>query len=205
MTRKWLRERERDPYHRRAKEEGFRSRAAYKLLQISKKHNLIKESDMVVDLGAFPGGWIQGARMLVGEEGYVLGIDLKPIKPFPWSNVKTLVGDITTLEGEEILKQLPRRADVVLSDVSPNISGIWEVDHARQIDLARTSLKIATTLLQKGGNLLVKAFQGDLFKDFLEEVKARFRYVKVVKPGASRKRSAEIYVVALGFDLASRR
>ncbi len=201
MTRKWLRERERDPYHRRAKEEGYRSRAVYKLLQISKKYRLIKSGDVVVDLGAFPGGWIQGARWLVGEVGYVFGVDLKPIEPFSWPNVKTLVSDITTMEEGEILKQLPRKADVVLSDTSPNISGVWEVDNARQIDLARASLRIAATLLHRGGNLLVKAFQGEFFQRFLDDVKANFRYVRVVKPEATRKRSAEVYIVALGFDL----
>jgi 23S rRNA (uridine2552-2'-O)-methyltransferase len=203
LTKKWLRERKYDTYHRRAKEDGFRSRAIYKLFQISKPHNLIKTGDTVVDLGSFPGGWIQGARMLVGEEGFVLGIDMKPIKAFSWSNVKTLVGDITSLEEGEIREELPRKADVVISDVSPNLSGIWEVDHARQMDLARKSVELARVLLHRGGNLIVKAFQGESFKELLDEVKARFRSVKVVKPKASRKRSAEVYIVARGFNLKS--
>jgi 23S rRNA (uridine2552-2'-O)-methyltransferase len=201
LTRKWLRERKDDTYYRRAKEYGFRSRAIYKLFQISKPHSLIKTGDVVVDLGAFPGGWIQGARMLVGEEGFVLGIDLKPIKAFPWSNVKTLVGDITRLEEGEIREELPRKADVVMSDVSPNLSGIWDVDHARQMDLARKSVELARVLLRRGGNLIVKAFQGESFKEFLDDVKSRFRSVKVVKPKASRKRSAEVYIVARGLGL----
>jgi len=201
VTRKWLRERKDDSYYRRAKEDGFRSRATYKLFQISKPHNLIKPGDVVVDLGAFPGGWIQGARLLVGEEGFVLGIDLKPIKAFTWSNVKTLVGDITLLEAKAIWDELPRKADVILSDVSPNLSGIWEVDHARQMALARQSVALARVLLCRGGNLLVKAFQGEAFKEFLDAVKARFYSVKVVKPKASRKRSAEVYIVARGFDV----
>jgi 23S rRNA (uridine2552-2'-O)-methyltransferase len=205
LTRKWLRERKDDPYYRRAKEYGFRSRAIYKLFQISKPHSLIKTGDVIVDLGSFPGGWIQGARMLVGEEGFVLGIDLKPIKAFSWSNVKTLVGDITSLEEGEIREELPRKADVVISDVSPNLSGIWDVDHARQMDLARKSVELARALLRRGGNLLVKAFQGESFKEFLDEVKARFRSVKVVKPKASRKRSAEVYIVARGFNLNRRK
>jgi len=203
LTKKWLRERKYDTYHRRAKEDGFRSRAIYKLFQISKPHNLIKTGDTVVDLGSFPGGWIQGARLLVGEEGFVLGIDLKPIKAFSWSNVKTLVGDITHLEEEEIREALPRKADVIISDVSPNLSGIWEVDHARQMDLARKSVELARALLHRGGILIVKAFQGESFKEFLDEVKARFRSVKIVKPKASRKRSAEVYIVARGYNLKS--
>lgn len=201
MTKKWLRERKYDTYHRRAKEDGFRSRATYKLFQISKPHDLIKTGDVVVDLGSFPGGWIQGARILVGEEGFVLGVDLKPIKAFSWSNVKILLGDITRLEEGEIREELPRKADVVVSDVSPNLSGIWEVDHARQMKLARKSVELARVLLRRGGNLLVKAFQGESFKELLEEVKARFRSVKIVKPKASRKRSAEVYIVARGFNL----
>jgi len=201
LTKKWLRERKYDTYHRRAKEDGFRSRAIYKLFQISKPHDLIKTGDVVVDLGSFPGGWIQGARILVGEEGFVLGVDLKPIKAFSWSNVKILLGDITRLEEGEIREELPRKADVVVSDVSPNLSGIWEVDHARQMELARKSVELARVLLRRGGNLLVKAFQGESFKELLEEVKARFRSVKIVKPKASRKRSAEVYIVARGFNL----
>lgn len=204
LTKKWLRERERDPYYRRAKKEGFRSRAIYKLFQISDKYHLIKTGDVVIDLGSFPGGWIQGARMLVGRKGYVVGIDLKPIHPFPWPNVKTLVGDIMQIDVANILKMLPRKADVIISDVSPNISGIWEVDHAKQIDVARASFNLTNTLLRKGGNLLVKTFQGEFFKNLLEEVKERFSFVGIFKPKASKKRSAEVYIVALKYDIFNR-
>jgi 23S rRNA (uridine2552-2'-O)-methyltransferase len=195
LTKKWLRERQRDPYHRRAKEAGFRSRAIYKLFQISKKFRVIQNGDVVVDLGAYPGGWIQGAHTLVGEEGFVLGIDRKPIDAFKASNVKTVIGDVTQLTGIEIQQHLPQLADVVLSDLAPNISGIWEVDHARQIDLARSAL-----ILKRNGKLVLKAFQGDLLQAFLNEVKAWFRYVKVFRSTASRKRSAEVYIVALRYN-----
>lgn len=158
-----------------------------------------------MDLGSFPGGWIQGARILVGEEGFVMGVDLKPIEAFSWSNVKVLLGDITRLEESDIREELPRKADVVISDVSPNLSGIWEVDHARQMELARKSVELARVLLRRGGNLLIKAFQGESFKELLEEVKSRFRTVKIVKPKASRKRSAEVYIVARGFNLKGRK
>lgn len=205
MTKKWLRERKYDTYHLRAKKDGFRSRAIYKLFQISKPLDLIKTGDIVVDLGSFPGGWIQGARILVGEEGFVMGVDLKPIEAFSWSNVKVLLGDITRLEESDIREELPRKADVVISDVSPNLSGIWEVDHARQMELARKSVELARVLLRRGGNLLVKAFQGESFKELLEDVKSRFRTVKIVKPKASRKRSAEVYIVARGFNLKGRK
>ena len=200
MTKKWLRERKRDPYHRRAKEAGFRSRAIYKLFQISKKFRVIQNGDVVVDLGAYPGGWIQGARTLVGEEGFVLGIDRKPIDAFTASNVKTVIGDVTQLTGLEIQQHLPQLADVVLSDLAPNISGIWEVDHARQIDLARTALTIARVLLKRNGKFVLKVFQGDLFQAFLDEVKAWFQIVRVFRSAATRKRSAEVYIVALRFN-----
>lgn len=199
LTRRWLRERKRDAYYRLAKEEGYRSRAAYKLLQTVKKYRFIGEGDVAVDLGAMPGGWMQVARELVGEGGYVLGVDTEPIKPFGWPNVRSIIGDITDPECLDLIQEkLPRRADAVLSDVSPNISGIWEVDHARQIDLARASLRIAINVLCPGGSFFVKVFQGDLFMDFVGEVKRYFDFVKVVKPKASRRKSSEAYVLALG-------
>ena len=200
MTKKWLREREKDHYHRLAKEEGYRSRAAYKLLQISKKYQLIMEGDTVVDLGAAPGGWMQVARTIVGEKGYVLGIDLKPIEAFPWPNVESLVGDIRDVEELKLQERLPKKADAVLSDVSPNISGIWEVDHAKQIELAEASLKLASTILRSRGNFLVKAFQGDLLNGFVREVKRSFSVVKLVKPMASRAKSSEVYILGLKFN-----
>jgi 23S rRNA (uridine2552-2'-O)-methyltransferase len=119
--------------------------------------------------------------------------------------VKVLLGDITRLEESDIREELPRKADVVISDVSPNLSGIWEVDHARQMELARRSVELARVLLRRGGNLLIKAFHGESFKELLEEVKSRFRTVKIVKPKASRKRSAEVYIVARGFNLKARK
>ncbi len=199
MTKKWLRARRRDYYHRLAKEEGYRSRAAYKLLQTSKKYRLIKKGDVVVDLGAAPGGWMQVARELVGEDGYVLGVDKELIEGFEWENVVSLVSDINILNEADLLEELPRKADVVLSDISPNISGIWEVDHARQIGLAEASLRTVIAVLRRENAFFVKVFQGDLLKAFLEKVKEYFRVVRLVKPKASRPRSSEIYILALGF------
>jgi 23S rRNA (uridine2552-2'-O)-methyltransferase len=199
MTKKWLRANKREYYHRLAKEEGYRSRAAYKLLQTSKKHRLIKKGYVVVDLGAAPGGWMQVARKLVGADGYVLGVDKALIEDFEWENVASLVSDISVLDGQNLLKELPRKADVVLSDVSPNISGIWDLDHARQIGLAESSLKIATLVLRIDGAFFVKVFHGALLKDFMEKIKKYFMVVRFVKPKASKKRSSEMYVLALGF------
>lgn len=155
---------------------------------------------MVVDLGAAPGGWTQAARTIVGEKGYVLAVDIKLMQPFGFPNVKTLIADISdpkTLDG--IMKSLPRSPDVVLSDASPNLSGVWEVDHARQIDLAAASLAMAVKSLCLGGNFFVKAFHGDLLKSFLDEVKMNFESVKIVKPMASRSKSSEIYISAKSF------
>lgn len=200
MPKAWAKERHREYYYRKAKEEKYRSRATYKLLQAAKKYAFIKSGDIVVDLGAAPGGWTQAARDLVGSEGFVLGIDLKRIKPINLPNVRTITRDISD---PQIIKQikelLPRSADTVISDVSPNISGIWELDHARQIDLAKKSLQIATSILKPKGNFFVKVFQGDMLNDFVKEVKQHFTSVRLVKPPASRTKSSELYILGIKF------
>ena len=203
LTKTWIKERRREYYHQRAKKENYRSRAAYKLFQTIKKYKFIRSGDVVVDLGAAPGGWLQVSQKVVGNEGFVLGVDIKEILPIMSTNVRTIISDITDSQTtNRIRKLLPHPADTVVSDVSPNISGIWELDHARQIDLARSSLKIATSILKPKGNFFVKVFQGDMLNDFLKEVKSHFHFVKLVKPKASRAKSAEIYV--LGTSLKKR-
>lgn len=198
MPKAWVKERHRDYYYRKAKEEQYRSRAAYKLLQAVKKYVFIKSGDVVVDLGAAPGGWTQAARELAGNDGFVLGIDINRIKPMSLSNIQTIIGDISDPQiAEQIMKLLPRPADAVISDVSPNISGIWELDHARQIDLARKSLQIATSILKPKGSFFVKVFQGDMLNDFAKEVKQNFGSVRIVKPPASRKKSSELYILGI--------
>jgi 23S rRNA (uridine2552-2'-O)-methyltransferase len=198
LPKAWIQERKRDYYYRKAKEEKYRSRAAYKLFQANEKYHFIREGDVVVDLGAAPGGWMQAARKIVGARGFVLGVDLKPIEPFPERNVKAIIGDITEEEtAKQILEFLPRRADVVISDASPNISGIWELDHARQIDLAQKALEIALKTLKLDGNFFVKVFQGDMLKEFVGKVRQYFKDVKVLKPKASRAKSSEIFVLGL--------
>lgn len=181
-----------------AKEREYRSRAAFKLLEAIEKYHFIKYRDVVVDLGSAPGGWIKVARKIVGSKGFVLGVDLKPIKPFPQDNVRTIIGDINEPETlQEILNTLPKKADAVVSDVSPNISGIWEVDHARQIDLAHQALKIALETLKPRGNFFVKVFQGDLLDDFIQKVKKHFEVVRIMKPKASRTKSSEIFILGM--------
>jgi len=151
-------------------------------------------------LGAAPGGWTQAARKLVGDSGFVLAVDLKLIKPVDAPNVRTIIGDVAEPQTiQNILEFLPRSADVVVSDVSPNVSGVWELDHARQIDLASQSLRIATSILRSGGNFFVKAFQGGTLNMFVDEVKQHFSFVKLVKPKASRAKSAELYVLGRNF------
>jgi 23S rRNA (uridine2552-2'-O)-methyltransferase len=199
LPKAWIQERKRDYYYKKAKEEKYRSRAAYKLFQAVEKYQFMERGDVVVDLGAAPGGWVQASRKIVGSKGFVLGVDLKPIEPFSRSNVRTIIGDISEQETQEqILSMLPRKGDVVISDASPNISGIWEVDHARQIDLAHQALNIALETLRPSGNFFVKVFQGDMLSDFITEVKRHFEVVRIIKPMASRAKSSEIFILGIG-------
>ena len=198
MPKAWMQDRKRDYYYKKAKQEKYRSRAAYKLLQTAQKYHFIKNGDVVVDLGTAPGGWVQVARKIAGSNGFVLGVDLKSVEPFGEHNVRTIQGDIKEQETlQQILEFIPRQADAVISDASPNISGIWEVDHARQIDLAQHALDIALETLRPCGNLFVKVFQGDMLDDFVKKVKNHFQDVKVIKPQASRGRSSEMFVLGI--------
>jgi 23S rRNA (uridine2552-2'-O)-methyltransferase len=196
----WVNERKREYYYRKAKEEKFRSRASYKLLQAVKKYKFIKPGYVVLDLGAAPGGWTQAARQLVEDSGFVLAVDLKQIESFDESNVRTVIGDVSEPQTVKvILELLPHSADVVVSDVAPNVSGIWELDNARQIDLAQQSLKVAASVLRYGGNFFVKVFQGSSTNRFINEVRQQFSFVKMVKPRASRSKSAELYVLGMNY------
>ena len=198
LPKAWIQDRKRDYYYKKAKEEQYRSRATYKLSLTIQKYHFIRRGDVVVDVGAAPGGWIQAARKVAGKTGFVLGVDLKPIAPFPQEYVRTIIGDITD---PDTLKQiqvfLPRKADVVISDASPNISGVWEVDHARQIDLATQALQLALMVLRVSGNFFVKVFEGDLLNSFLEDTRKSFEEIKIIKPKASRAKSSEMYILAL--------
>lgn len=196
----WVNERKREFYYRKAKKENFRSRASYKLLQAVTKHNFIKPGYVVVDLGAAPGGWTQAAMKLVEESGFVVAVDKNPIEDFDEPNARIIIGDVTNQETIQAIKEvLPRQADAVISDVAPNISGVWELDHARQIDLASQSLKVANSILRSGGNFFVKIFQGDMTNMFIKEAKQYFSFVKLVKPKASRSKSAELYLLGMNF------
>jgi 23S rRNA (uridine2552-2'-O)-methyltransferase len=204
LPKAWIQDRKRDFYYKKAKAENYRSRATYKLSQAAEKYQFIHRNDVVVDLGAAPGGWIQAARKIAGKHGFVLGVDLKSIEPFTQEYIRTIVGDMNDPEiVQQIESFLPRKADVVISDASQNISGIWELDHARQIDLATRALEISFQILRLGGNFFVKAFEGGMFEDFKKKVQSRFEIVKIVKPKASRAQSSEIYLLAMHMNSGS--
>jgi 23S rRNA (uridine2552-2'-O)-methyltransferase len=206
LPKAWIQDRKRDYYYKKAKAENYRSRAAYKLAEAAKKYGFIPRSAVIVDLGAAPGGWIQAARKIAGNRCFILAVDLKPVAPFPQEYVRALVGDMTDPAiVDQILAFLPRKADVVLSDASPNISGVWEVDHARQIDLANQALQVAVKVLRPYGNFFVKVFEGDLLAAFIQKVKESFQQVKVVKPKASRAQSSEMFILALSLKPTSAR
>ncbi len=194
-----IEEARRDHYRRLAKKEGYRSRAAYKLIEIDEKFGVLKKGYVVIDFGAAPGGWLQVASKRVGPSGLVIGVDLKEIKPLS-ENVKLLKSDVMD-EGISslLLSMMPRKADLILSDLSPKISGIWSVDHLRQIELCERVLELSQTLLRKNGSMVMKLFEGEQVRDFVGRVRRAFRTVRLFKPKASRKESSEIYLVSLGF------
>jgi 23S rRNA (uridine2552-2'-O)-methyltransferase len=190
----------RDQYRKLAKQQGYRSRAAFKLLQLNKSYKIIKNSDKVVEFGCAPGGWIQVATQLVGPSGFVLGLDLKEINPL--AGASFIKGSIDDPLLTQILLQTigPNdKFDVVLSDMSPNISGIWEIDHERQISLTRHALHVSIRILERRGNAIYKIFQGVSTRSFVNELAEHFALVKLSKPPASRQESSELYVICLGF------
>ena len=191
---------QRDYYYWEAKRRGYRSRAAFKLLQMNSTFKLIKEGDKVLDLGAAPGGWSQVAIQLGAS--LVVAVDINPMKPI--DGVIFIRGDITKDETLDKIKEVSEEFDVVMSDASPKISGIWTIDHLRSIDLALASFKIAKEVLKPGGNFIVKVFQGEEIQNFFNELKDFFRFRKFHSPKASRKKSAEIYFIGKGFKRLNR-
>ncbi len=199
----WLKEHFDDEYVKRSQKEGYRSRAIYKLQEIQQKDNLIRANMQVVDLGAAPGGWSQYATELVGSNGRVVASDILPIDPLPF--VEFIQGDFTE---ESVLNnilavlekdQTKTKADVVISDMAPNVTGVETIDQPKSIYLCELSLDMARLILKPGGSFVAKVFQGDGSDAFLKDVRTSFQKVKVRKPKASRPRSREVYVVAQGF------
>ncbi len=190
--------RRRDYYYKRAKSQGFRSRASYKLLQIQKRYHIIRAGDVVVDLGAAPGGWLQVIRSL---NATAIAVDRQQVAPL--EGVVIVRADITAADAVEKIRSVAEQVDVVISDAAPNLSGVWSLDHARSINLARCALNIAERTLRPGGNFLVKVFQGDLFDAFVQEMGSCFGFTRAFSPQASRKQSAEIYLIGKRFHRQS--
>ena len=187
-----------DEYYNRAKQEGYRSRAAYKLKQLDETAGLISRGDTVVDLGAAPGGWLQVARELTADAGVVVGVDLQRIDDV--DGVRTVRGDMTEEETRAELRGIVGEggADVVLSDMAPNMTGEYSLDHARSVHLARQAFETALDLLGPGGALAVTVFEGPDVAGLREEMEREFEYVRAVHPEASRDSSSELYLVAKG-------
>ena len=195
----WLQEHVNDPYVKQAQKDGYRSRSSYKLIQLNEKDRLLRPGMLVVDLGSAPGGWSQVAGRIVGAKGRVVATDILHMDPVP--NVEFIQGDFTE---EAVLKQVlaalgGNKPDLVVCDLSPNISGIDSADQASSMYLVELALDMVRQVLQPDGNFVAKVFQGAGSDDYLKQVRTSFDKVAVRKPAASRARSREVYVVAKGF------
>ena len=197
-SKQWLRRHVNDPFVQKSKKEGYRSRSAYKLTEIDAKDRLLKGGLVVVDLGAAPGGWSQVCASKVGPSGKVIAIDLLEMEPV--SGVTFVRGDFGTRKGLEALEAAlgARQADVVLSDMAPNMTGIAMTDQARSMELAELARDFALLHLKSDGALLIKIFQGAGYDEYLKSLRAAFVKVAVRKPAASREESAEQYLLARG-------
>ncbi len=189
----------RDLYRRLASAKGYRSRAAFKLLQLDKRYHIFREGDVVLDLGAAPGGWLQVASEKIGSSGRVIGVDLKSIPPIA-DNVVTIRMDVFSGELIDVVRAyIEDRFDVILSDLSPNLSGVWDLDHHRQIELTRRVIGLLPHLLNPGGIAVLKVFDGDEMQEVRYESKRLFDAVDITKPPASRGQSSELYFVCRGY------
>jgi 23S rRNA (uridine2552-2'-O)-methyltransferase len=189
----------RDYYRNLAKNAGYRSRSAYKLLQLNRSYGIFRPQHTVIDIGSAPGGWLQVAKQQVGVHGMVVGIDIAQVQPI--EGVTILRGSIVdTKIISTVLKIVGSRADIVLSDLSPNVSGIWDLDHTRQISLTRSALVVALKILRRGGTSVFKVFEGESLNGLKQELKDHFQRVYINKPKASRQKSSEQYIVCFGFE-----
>lgn len=197
-SRAWLARHVNDPYVQAAKQAGWRSRAAFKLLEINDKYKILHPAMRVVDLGAAPGGWAQVAASMVGERGKVVALDILPISPL--AGVITLVADFYAPTTVAALREaLGGKAQLVLSDMAPNTTGVRDVDHLRIMALAEAALDFAEQTLSLDGAFVCKLFQGATQQDFVAGLKQRFKQVRYFKPQSSRQESSELYLVAQGF------
>ncbi|MDE1822673.1 MAG: RlmE family RNA methyltransferase [Euryarchaeota archaeon] len=195
MTPRWAAERRRDPYYRAAQREGLRSRAAFKLLFLQDRFHLLRPGQRILDLGASPGGWSLVARDLAGRQGEVVSVDLRAFEPIDGVTfIRGRVGDPRVIErlGKEPF-------DVCLSDMAPSVSGNYDVDHARSVELAELALGLAEKVLRPGGSIAVKVFQGDLTEELRRKMGTLFERVDATKPPASRDASSEMYLIGRRF------
>jgi 23S rRNA (uridine2552-2'-O)-methyltransferase len=186
-----------DQYYNKSKQEGYRSRSAYKLEQIDDAEGVLSEGDSVVDLGAAPGGWLQVAKERVGESGTVVGVDLQRIDDL--EGVETIRGDVTDEDTREEIREVARSVDAVLSDMAPNMTGEYSLDQARSVHLARQAFETAKEVLGADGDFVVKVFQGRDVEDLRADLEETFTYVRTMSPDASRDESSEVYLVGKGF------
>jgi len=189
-----------DFYFRKAKKAGLRARSAFKIDEILHRQKLLRKGEAVLDLGAAPGGFLQILAEVVGETGWVVGVDLEPIRPLGKAWVKTAVVDLLSPDAIAQIRALsPKPFDLVTSDMAPKTIGIKVTDEARSLDLCRMAMRTAEETLKLGGSFVTKVFMGGDFPIFREEVKARFTRVEIVKPKATREHSYEVFVVGKGF------
>jgi len=198
-SRRWLQEHFNDPFVKEAQLTGFRSRAVFKLQELQDRDKLFKTGMTIFDLGAAPGGWSQVLGQVVGKTGRVIAVDLLPMDPIP--NVEFIQADFTDESVLQLLLQKldDKKADWVVSDMAPNMSGIDSVDQPKSIYLAELALDFAIRILNPGGGILIKVFQGEGFEGFLKEIRQHFKKVVIRKPKASRDRSREVYLVGNHF------
>jgi len=195
-SQRWLSRQLNDPYVVAAKAQGWRSRAAFKLIELDERFHLIRPGMRVVDLGAAPGGWAQVA--VKQGAASVVGVDLLPVDPI--GGAVMLVGDFSDVEVQDrLVEMLGGKADLVLSDMAPNTTGHGATDHLRIVALAEAAVAFALEVLEEGGGFVAKVFQGGAERTVLEALKRHFSSVRHAKPPASRKESSELYVVAMGF------
>ena len=194
-SRRWLAEHFDDQYVKMAQQQGFRSRAAFKLLEIDEKYHFLRKGMRVVDLGSAPGSWTQVVQRVLGDSGKIIALDILPMDPL--ENVTFIEGDFTEDEPLALLQEAlnDQNADLVLSDMAPNMSGMGAVDQPRAMYLAELALAFAEQWLEPGGNFVVKVFHGEGFDDFVKQARSLFEKVQVRKPSASRPRSREVYVL----------
>lgn len=203
---RWYNERLNDFYFKEAKKEGYRARSAYKLKQLDKKYRLIRKGSTAVDLGSAPGGWSQVLVEMVGEDGLVIGVDLRRVVPIPGSI--QLQGDFTRRDTHErlheaLLENGKETVDAVISDMAPDMSGNYDLDQTRSIHLAGMALRFALTHLRRGGHFCCKVFEGADYQEFRDELRQHFAKVMQFHPAASRKASSEIYLIGRGYKPVS--